>query len=88
MIGGGSGGRGSDGNLDLLDGLSGSADELIIESVVVHGETDRRDKVEPLVSLLVADHLSRVSESDGVSHVDLYVSRSISHICRQLTVMA
>jgi hypothetical protein len=74
--------------VDLLDSLSGSANELVVESVVVHGETDRRDKVEPLVSLLVADHLSRVGKSDGVSHVDLFIRESFPQRCRQRTVMA
>jgi hypothetical protein len=41
---------------------------------VVHGKTDRRDQSEPLVSLSIVDHASRVSKSDGVSHVDLVVS--------------
>ena len=43
---------------------------------MVHGKTDGRDKSEPLVSLSVADELSRVSESDRVGHVDLQLERS------------
>lgn len=54
----------------LLDGLGGVGNELLVKEVVVHGKTDGRDKSEPLVSLSVADELSRVSESDRVGHVD------------------
>jgi hypothetical protein len=59
---------------DSLDSLGSDLDELVGKEVVVHGKTDRRDQSAPLVSLSIVDHASRVSKSDGVSHVDLVVS--------------
>ena len=54
----------------LLDGLGSGSDELLVKEVVVHGETNGGDEGEPLVTLLVVDQTSRVSEGDRVCHVN------------------
>lgn len=55
---------------DSLDSLSRDADELLVKQLVVHRQANRRHQGEPLVSLGIVDHASRVGERDRVRHVD------------------
>lgn len=50
-----------DGLNDSLDSLGSNLEKLLGKVLVVHGQTNGRNEGEPLISLFVVDHLSRVS---------------------------
>ncbi len=61
---------------DSLDSLSSDLNQLFIKRLMIHRQSDGRNQTEPFVSLFVVDQATRMSESDGVSHVDLWGTTS------------
>ena len=55
---------------DSLDSLCGDSNQLVVKLVVIHRKSNRRNESEPLIPLLIADHLSAVGKSDRVGHVN------------------